>query len=76
MKLRTKFGRTEDSFLSKIFDNMGIIVIVCVVLMVIGGLYNYSMYRDCIADGNKPYVCQSLINGSVGARFELKMESK
>lgn len=26
--------------------------------------YNFSLYSDCIADGQKPYVCRALVNGS------------
>lgn len=34
------------------------------VLMVAGGIWNYSLYRECINDGKKAYQCQAMLNGN------------
>lgn len=31
-------------------------------LMVAGALWNYSLYRECRADGHKAYQCQAMLS--------------
>lgn len=33
-------------------------------LMVAGGIWNYQLYRECIADGKKAYQCKAMLDGN------------
>lgn len=35
-----------------------------IIAMIAGGLWNYSLYRDCIADGKKAYQCKAMLDGN------------
>lgn len=32
--------------------------------IIAGGIWNYSLYRECIADGKKAYQCKAMIDGN------------
>lgn len=32
--------------------------------MVVGGIWNYQLYRECIADGKKAYQCKAMLDGN------------
>lgn len=32
--------------------------------MIVGGIWNYSLYQDCIADGKKAYQCKAMLDGN------------
>lgn len=40
-------------------------LVVCGIIA--GGIWNYSLYQDCIADGKKAYQCKAMLDG--GARY-------
>lgn len=35
-----------------------------VIGMVAGGIWNYSLYRECITDGKKAYQCKAMLDGN------------
>ncbi len=53
---------------SNSFGCFGIIFAIMFVLvvggMIAGGIWNYSMYRECIADGKKSYQCKAMLDGN------------
>ena len=31
---------------------------------IVGGFWNYSLYKECIADGKKAYQCKAMLDGN------------
>lgn len=32
--------------------------------IIAGGIWNYTLYQDCIADGKKAYQCKAMLDGN------------
>lgn len=32
--------------------------------MIVNGFWNYSLYKDCLADGKKSYQCKAMLEGN------------
>lgn len=60
-----------SNFTRRPFNLMGCFITIFVIMfvltfigMIAGGIWNYSLYRECIADGKKAYQCAAMLDGN------------
>lgn len=59
--------RRPNTLMGFLLIAFGIAFVSVIGLMIAGGIWNYSLYRDCINDGKKAYQCKAMLDG--GARY-------
>lgn len=59
--------RRPNTLMGFLLIAFGLAFVTVVGLIIAGGIWNYSLYRDCINDGKKAYQCKAMLDG--GARY-------